>query len=423
MDSSRRTFLRQAAAAGVVWPISIGRARSAEPIVCRLIDSETGQPVPARIRLVNQRGEEVVPLGHGRDLVDGAQQGDVRFQSRRYSYVNGEFRVDPAWLPLEYQVLKGYEYGIAAGDLTASPRGDANVTMALSRWSAVSKQGWYGGDIHIHHIAPKTCLLEMEAEDLNVANILTSDFTEDQDQFEGKLNAHSTAKSLIYVSQEYRHDSLGHMCVLNLKQLLQPVKPQQSDSYPLHLDACDRAHAQGGYVSWAHFPSMPGIESPLDVALEKLDGLEILCVLEPRELPVFANKMVPEMAADSGLRQWYRYLNCGFRLTATAGTDKMTTFVTVGANRVYGRIAGDFTYQSWIDTLKQGRTFVTNNPLLTFTVNGRESGSTLSLASGKDKILQIHARAESQLPYDRLEIICNGQVIGEAMPSSERHKA
>ena len=61
------------------------------------------------------------------------------------------------------------------------------------------------------------------------------------------------------------------------------------------------------------------MESPLDVAMEKLDGLEILSVLDPRELPVFVKSVVPEMEANHGLRLWYRYLNCGFRLTATAG--------------------------------------------------------------------------------------------------------
>jgi len=30
----------------------------------------------------------------------------------------------------------------------------------------------------------------------------------------------------------------------------------------------------------------------------------------------------------------------------------MTTFVTVGANRVYAHVDGEFTYQSWIDALK-----------------------------------------------------------------------
>jgi hypothetical protein len=213
------------------------------------------------------------------------------------------------------------------------------------------------------------------------------------------------------------------MCLLNLKELIQPVETMQPNCYPLHAQVCDRAHAQAGYVTWAHFPSMPCIESPLDVVLEKLDGLEILCVLEPRELPVFVRKAVPQMSANSGLRMWYRYLNCGYPLTATAGTDKMTTFVTVGANRVYAHVDGEFTYGNWIDALKRGRTFVTNNPMLTFTVNGQEAGSTLSLTSGKDRVLQIHARAESQLPYDRLEIVRNGDVISSATPSGPHHQA
>ena len=128
----------------------------------------------------------------------------------------------------------------------------------------------------------------MDAEDLNVANILTSDFTLDQERSsKGRVNRYSSGKRLIYVNQEFRNDHLGHMCLLNLKRLIEPVKTMQRYEYPLHLRVCDETHAQGGYVSWAHFPSWPGVESPLDVAMEKLDGLEILCVLDPRELPVF----------------------------------------------------------------------------------------------------------------------------------------
>src|SRR5207249_11475146 len=67
--------------------------------------------------------------------------------------------------------------------------------------------------------------------------------------------------------------------------------------------------------------------------------------------------------SNHGLHLWYRYLNCGFRLTASAGTDKMTTFVTVGANRVYAQVEGEFTYDNWMRGLRRGRTFVTNSPM------------------------------------------------------------
>jgi hypothetical protein len=106
VDWTRRGFL--GTAAGITRLAPAQRAGSTQPIVCRVIDSGSGRPVPARVRLVDARGAELVPLGHARELADDAQEGDVRFQSRRYAYVDGEFRVDPRWLPLQYQVIKGY---------------------------------------------------------------------------------------------------------------------------------------------------------------------------------------------------------------------------------------------------------------------------------------------------------------------------
>jgi hypothetical protein len=297
------------------------------------------------------------------------------------------------------------------------------VTVPLSRWSSLSQKGWYSGDIHIHHIAPKTCRLEMDAEDLNVANILTSDFTLDQEQFEGRINSNSSGDHLIYVNQEFRNDELGHLCLLNLKKLVEPVKKMQYHHHPLHLHVYDEVHGQGGYVSWAHFPSWPAVECPLDVAMEKLDGLEILCALEPRDMPIFMKRVVPDFESNDGLRLWYRYLNCGFPLTATAGTDKMTTFVTVGANRVFAQVEGEFNYQNWINALKAGRTFITNSPLISFLVNGRAPGSHIALSSKNGATLEIQATADSQLPYHHLEIGCNGKVIAEATPGGKTHRA
>jgi hypothetical protein len=421
----RRRFLRETSAGlclSAASRIGLGAA-SRNLLSCRIVDARSGQPIPARLRLTGARGNDVVPAGHPSELAPDAQQGDVRFQSKRFAYVDREFSVDPRLLPLRYQVIKGYEFVIAEGQLSPGDARQGSAVIPLTRWSSLADRGWFSGDIHIHHISPKTCRLEMDAEDLDVANILTSDFTADQSEFEGKLNRYSSGRRLIYVNQEFRNNHLGHMCLLNLKRLIEPVKTMQAYEYPLHLRACDEARAQGGYVSWAHFPSWPGVESPLDVAMEKLDGLEILCVLDPREFPVFMRKVVPEIEANDGLRLWYRYLNCGFRLTATAGTDKMTTFVTVGANRVFAHVQGEFTYQNWINALKEGRTFVTNSPVLSLTVNGREPGTTLRFDSKRNKVAEVHAVAESQLPYDRLEIVSNGVAIAQATPGGRRYRA
>jgi len=423
MAQNRRRFLIDTVAGAYLSAADGLTAPTANAVQCKIVDGRSGQPMAARVRLTDARGNDIVPLGHPSELAPDAQQGDVRFQSKRFAYVDGNFSVDPNSLPLRYQIIKGYEFVIAEGEISPGVLRDGAIAIPLSRWSSLADRGWYGGDNHIHHVSPKTCRLEMDAEDLDVANILTSDFTLDQAEFEGGLNRFSSGRRLIYVNQEFRNNHLGHMCLLNLKRLIEPVKTMQPHEYPLHLRVCDETHAQGGYVSWAHFPSWPGVESPLDIAMEKLDGLEILCVLDPKAFPVFMQQVVPELEANHGLRLWYRYLNCGFRLAATAGTDKMTNFVTVGANRVFAHVEGEFTYQNWINALKQGRTFVTNSPVLTFTVNGHDPGATLYFDSGKERVAQVHAVAESQIPYDRLEIVANGTVVAQATPSGPRHLA
>jgi hypothetical protein len=424
MRADRRRFLRDVLTAGASYSgLQAAPLQPGQPITCRVVDARGGGPLAARVRLVDSKGNEIAPLGHPQKPSDTAQEGDVRFQSRRYSYVDGSFSIEPAMLPLKYEVVRGYQHEIGKGELRQSDLRNGVFTIPLKRWAEVTKEGWRSGDVHIHNIAPKTCRLEMDAEDLDVANILTSDFTTDQERFEGKLNSNSSRGRLIYVNQEFRNHQLGHMCLLNLKKLIEPVKEVQPYHFPLHLDACQKTRDQGGYVAWAHFPSWPGVECPLDVAMEKLDGLEILSVLDPREFPIFMRQLVPELAANSGLRLWYRFLNCGFRLTATAGTDKMTNFVTVGANRVFARLQGDFSYESWIDALRAGRTFVTNSPILHFMVNGQEAGATIAVTSRTKNFLQIHARAESQLPYHRLEIVANGEVISDATPAGPRHRA
>jgi hypothetical protein len=421
MPSNRRSFFQQIAVAGL--GCELAGAAQPRPIPCRIVDARTGRAIAARLRLIDSNGRECVPAGHPETISEYGQEGDVRFQSRRYSYVDGGCLLPAKSLPLRFEVVKGYEYAIARGEIRPDNLADGTAVIPLQRWSSLPDAGWYSGDIHIHNIAPGTCRLEMDAEDLHVANILTSDFTFDRDQFEGAVNRFSSRERVIYVGQEFRNNHLGHICLLGPKQLVEPVKPMRSVHYPLLMDVCDQAHARGGYVSWAHFPAWPGAENPLDVALEKLDGLEILSQVDPRQLVYNMAQLVPDLSANNGLRLWYRYLNCGFRLTATAGTDKMTNFVTVGANRVYAHVEGDFTYANWIAALKQGRTFVSNSPMLRLTVNGREPGTTLNLDSRKQETLEIHASAESQIPYHHLEIICNGEVIAEASPSGERSHA
>ncbi|MBI5086884.1 MAG: hypothetical protein HZB13_20090, partial [Acidobacteria bacterium] len=73
--ASRRDFLLGAAPS-----LLDGR-----PLEVRIVDKDSGRPVPARVRLLAADGAEVVPIGHAPQLAKDAQQGDVRFQSKRFA--------------------------------------------------------------------------------------------------------------------------------------------------------------------------------------------------------------------------------------------------------------------------------------------------------------------------------------------------
>ena len=109
---------------------------------------------------------------------------------------------------------------------------------------------------------------------------------------------------------------------------------------------------------------------------------------------------------------WYRFLNCGYRLPASAGTDNIGMGVGVwkGYNRVYAKLDGPLTVENWLSALKQGRTFVTNRPLLFVTVDGKEPGSELAVKSA-DRSLNVDIHAVSATPISRIDILHQGRVL------------
>jgi len=137
---------------------------------------------------------------------------------------------------------------------------------------------------------------------------------------------------------------------------------------------------------------------PVDVALGKVDYMEVVGFSDHR----------------TTAEVWYRLLNTGFRIAAGAGTDAMTNFASlrgpIGMNRVFVRTGPRLDYRAWLAGLKAGRTFVSNGPLLAFTLNGREAGGEITLPAG---VHQLTARVSlrSIVSVERLEIVANGVVV------------
>jgi hypothetical protein len=178
--------------------------------------------------------------------------------------------------------------------------------------------------------------------------------------------------------------------------------------YPTNAVVADLGRAQGGLAGYVHpFDFTPDLsrlqgglpyELPVDVALGKVDYLEVMG---------FSTHLVTSEI-------WYRLLNCGFRVPAGAGTDAFPNFASLrgppGLVRAYARVEGRFTHRSWLDAVKAGRTFVTNAPLLEFSLGGHQIGDMVRLAPGSP-ILRARVVMRSAVPVDHIEIIGNRRVV------------
>jgi hypothetical protein len=107
------------------------------------------------------------------------------------------------------------------------------------------------------------------------------------------------------------------------------------------------------------------------------------------------------------------------RVPLAVGSWKHSNQNLLGGRRTYARLpAGtEFSYAAWIEAVRAGRTFATNGPLLSFTVNDQEPGAILPLPADGPQTVRVHARAQSIVPFERLEIVHNGVVVAGAEAS------
>src|SRR5262249_13110442 len=178
-------------------------------------------------------------------------------------------------------------------------------------------------------------------------------------------------------NEEFGSPPWAHRTLVTLEQLVEPIftgfagttNPYDS---PSNADVADRARWQKGLVNYTHVAQAEDWTKtpyaakalPIDVALGKIDTLDI------------------NNSWAASVPLWYRLLNCGFRLPATAGTDVFLNRIgsnLPGGDRVYVRLDGPLSYRSWIAGLKAGRSFVTSGPMLSFTVDGKEPGAVLAV--------------------------------------------
>ncbi|MCP5110603.1 MAG: CehA/McbA family metallohydrolase, partial [bacterium] len=381
----------------------------------RLVDG-AGQPAPARVYLTAADGLGYAP--------SGTINRFAALPGEQYFHADGSFEIElPAGKTL-IEAPRGQEYELARQEVILKPGQITDIRLPLKRWTNMAAEGWYSADAHIHAnytaehhqvITPEDVRLQTLAEDLNNANLMVansgSEFLHDEALFEGKPHRLSLPNHVMYWNEEMRNSGVyGHMSFFNLKSLVHPVYTGFRDTphwedFPPNYTQAKAARDQGGAVTYVHpgygatFARASARELPVDLALGEIDAIDVI-----------SNN--PEEVA---MELWYRLLNCGFRLAISAGTDAFTNVAdhyTPGGGRVYVKLAAaEMDYAEWIRGYKRGRSFASNGPVVSFTLDGAEPGDELEFPEAAPRQVRVKATVRTGVPLDVVEVVVNGEAV------------
>jgi hypothetical protein len=313
----------------------------------------------------------------------------------------------------------GTEYERFEKQVVAAGGQSILLKIPLKPWIRMNELGWWSADFHVHRDPadmPKLAL----AEDLNLSVVYT--IWNNQNRWQGKEWPKNpfveiTPRHLLTVLNAEDERGGGAWLIEGLQQNLDLAADGQW--YPPGIEFVRRARAQRGNASsfpWFDCEKPFWWEVPVAMALEPPDSFGLIhnhftqygmFATEARGRPRDREKYPGDRGfVHNSLDLYYRYLNLGLRIPPSAGSASGVMPNPVGYNRIYAKVDKPFSQEAWYDALRAGPSFVTNGPML-FT-------RTKNLPGNK---VQVSVEARSREPLESIEIVANGRVIEQFVPS------
>lgn len=409
-----------------------------------IIDEALEKPTAARVRIT---GDDGLPLGFAGGAAKLAAPGTVlglppeaigvlygnddtaegyAFQEDGSFYVSGSFAMPVPAGRYQMAISKGCEYIREKILVELAPGAREERTVRLRRWIDMPARGWHSADDHIHlRRSPREnplILTWLAAEDVDVGLMLQmGDFwTTWFPQYAwGADGVYQVGKRILSSGQEEpRTFELGHTISFGADQFV-----RFQDDYYAFDRVFDQVHAHGGLAGYAHqgmsFHGYRGMT--LDVPAGKVDFLELM------------QFCVPE--GPLAVQHYYRFLDLGYRLTATAGSDfpwcgrgrrpnEEKVGAQIGNARFYTYTGDAFDFDRWLQAVREGHTFATTGPMLEFKVEGRLPGDSIDVAPGTRVRMKATAWGHApDIPLKDLQIIGHGGVLAEAHADAQGQSA
>jgi len=395
-------------------------------------DGRTGQPTPCRVNVVGLDGNYYEPKEshlkiHG--LTGqwpkwpkgwGNRPGKAPFRYfGRFFYCTGQATVDVPAGSVRIEVWKGFEYRPQTLTTQATAGRTQEIELTLTRTVPMPELGYWSGDPHIHipreDANDERVILDLlEAEDIHFSTVLA--YNEPAGSYVGSmeemaspqlrgLGQHSILSRGDYAivsSQEYRSGTYGHINLFMLDRLVLEGQSLNANNWPLFGDVAREARENGGIAFYAHGGYAKEIYA--DVVQGNVDGVELL------QFGVYRG---------IGLTDWYRMLNCGFRVPALGACDypacrklgDCKTYVYMGRAADRPQPPG---IDAWLRGMADGRSFFTTGPMLLLEVDGNRPGARIEKQGDGPHKVTVRLRVRSEVaPVRNVQLVVNGRILKE----------
>jgi hypothetical protein len=405
-------------------------------LVLSIRDTDSGQPIPARIYLTSSEGTPYFfeSLSDDGDAFRYEKKNWINPDSIEYHTTVSAHGCAVKVPAGDYRLVveRGKEYHPHHQTITVD-QSEVSVDVALKRWVDMAARGWFSGDLHLHRELAEIPNVIL-AEDLNVVFPLTNWVTHsDTPPSVGDKNVSTPIPSdLIRVdpthviwplSTEYeifsvgeqRH-TLGALFVLGhsrpLRQTVPPWKPvveAARASDPGVLFDMDK-------LAWPFAMTLPVIANDATYELANNHMWRTEFAFREWYTPAPSWISPPFGATEGGESEWidftlgmyYALLNSGFHMPPSAGTANGVHPVPAGFGRVYVHLPGGFDFEAWTKALQGGRSFVTTGPMLMVTADGKQPGESFEYDSNSDRSIPLHIEVISEQPLSFAEVVING---------------
>lgn len=405
--------------------VLIGEKRWRRPIgkvSLRIEDERTRRLVAARIYLKASDGKAYAP--------DQAFHLNGRL-GRHLFHCDGAFALEVPPGKLQLEAVRGFEYFPVSQTLDVEAGKTTAATVSLRRMTDLSARGWYSGSNHVHmnyggnlRNTPERLVAMAAAEDLDIIGELIANKDNrilDYQYFSGAPHSLSNNERILYFNEEYRPPFYGHISLINLKEhLISPFTTGYEGTaieslYPSNTDIFRLAAKQGAIGAYVH--PFAGSADPLEGNLGVAKAFPVDVALGTavyHELMTQANL--------AGFRVWHHVLNNGFRIAAVGGEDSITDLhrrALIGQNRSYAYLGSKLSWEGWLEAIRKAKMFVTNGPLLEFSVNDQIAGGEVRLSASGGKVT-LRGQIQSIVPIEKIEIVFRGRVVEAISPGDGR---